>query len=82
MEIPTSIKDSIIEIIKESLPQFDAEESKKELLESGYSFIDEDEDAVLVQQIIDFANTPEIQPIANKNLSFCHPSNFEICPMV
>jgi len=78
MEIPSNIKDRIFEIIRQALTQFGSEGEKKKLLENSYSFIDEDEETELVQQIIDFANTPEIKPIANKNLSFCHPSTFNM----
>lgn len=78
MEIPSIIKDRIFEIIRQATVQFNSDEEKKKLLESSYSFIDEDEETELVQQIIDFANTPEIKPIANKNLNFCHPSTFNM----
>lgn len=78
MEFPSDIKTRIFKIIEEVIPQFSSEEDKKELFENGYSFIDEDEETELVQQIIDFANTPEIKPIADKNLRFCQPSTFNM----
>lgn len=78
MEIPSSIKDRIFEIIKQSLTQFSSDEAKKELLQNSYSFIDEDADPSLVKQILDFANLPEVKHIVDKNLNFCHPHTFNM----
>jgi len=78
MNFPTNIKTRIFEIVEQSVAQFVTEDEKKELLTNGYFFIDKDEETELVQSIIDFVNTPEILPIANRNNSFCHPSTINL----
>jgi len=78
MEIPTSIKDRILEIVQQALSQFTTDEDKKELFENSCTFIDEDTEQQLIQDIVDFANRPEISPIANKNLRFSQPPTFNM----